>query len=167
MVSLCWDNCVTNGKLMMKGLYDKTLDDWDIIHTLILIDESHRWVNTKKPHALEMITVYLREARKYFGGIGLASQSVRDYVPEGTADKDVDKMKTVFELTQYKFIFHQDSNVSSLLGKIFDGELTSSQIARISKLDVGENILAIASDRNIEFKVHLPADEEAIFQGGM
>ena len=167
MVSLCWDNCVTNGKLMMKGLYDKTLDFWDIIHTLILIDESHRWVNTKKPHALDMITVYCREARKYFGGIGLASQSVRDYVPEGTADKDVDKMKTVFELTQYKFIFHQDSNVSGLLGKIFDGELTSSQIARISKLDVGENILAIASDRNIEFKVHLPADEEAIFQGGM
>ena len=41
------------------------------------------------------------------------------------------------------------------------------QIAKISKLDVGENILAIASDRNIEFKVHLPADEEAIFQGGM
>ena len=97
----------------------------------------------------------------------MASQSVRDYVPEGTADKDVDRMKTVFELTQYKFIFHQDSNVSSLLEKIFDGELTPSQIARISKLDVGENILAIASDRNIEFKVHLPADEEAIFQGGM
>ncbi len=51
-----------------------------ILYTLILIDESHRWVNTKKPHVLDMITVYLREARKYFGGIGLASQSVRDYV---------------------------------------------------------------------------------------
>lgn len=167
MVSLCWDNCVTNGKLMMKKLYDKSLAPEDIIHTLILIDESHRWVNTKKPHALEQITVYLREARKYFGGLGLASQSVRDYVPEGTQDAEVDKMKTVFELTQYKFIFHQDSSAAPLLGKIFDGELTSSQIAKISKLDVGENILSIASDRTIEFKVHLPADEEAVFQGGM
>lgn len=167
MISLCWDNCVTNGKLMMKGLYDKTLESWDIIHTLILIDESHRWVNTKKQQALDLITIYLREARKYFGGIGLASQSVRDYVPEGTMDAAVDKMKTVFELTQYKFLFHQDSNVTGLLGNIFGGVLTPSQIARIPKLDVGENILSIASDRNIEFKVHLPADEEAVFQGGM
>lgn len=167
MVSLCWDNCVTNGKLMMKGLYEKSLKLEDIIHTLILIDESHRWVNTKKPHALDQITVYLREARKYFGGIGLASQAIRDYVPEGTSDVEIDKMKTVFELTQYKFIFHQDSSTAPLLGKVFDGELTASQIAKISKLDVGENILAIAGDRNIEFKVHLPADEEAVFQGGM
>lgn len=167
MVSLCWDNCVTNGKLMMKKLYDKTLEPWDIVHTLILIDESHRWVNTKKPHALDQITIYLREARKYFGGLGLASQSVRDYVPEGTSAAEVDKMKTVFELTQYKFIFHQDSSTAPLLGKIFDGELTPSQIAKISKLDVGENILSIASDCTIEFKVHLPADEEAVFQGGM
>ena len=167
MVTLCWDNVVTNGKLMMKRLYEKSIEPWDVIHTLILIDESHRWVNTKKPQALDLITTYMREARKYFGGLGLASQSVRDYVPEGTSDKDVDKMKTVFELTQYKFIFHQDSNVSGLLGNIFKGELTTSQIDRISKLDVGDTILSIASDRNIEFKVHLTKEEEAIFQGGM
>lgn len=167
MVSLCWDNCVTNGKLMMKGMYDKTIDPWDITHTLILIDESHRWVNAKKPHALDLITIYLREARKYFGGIGLASQSIRDFVPEGSGSDAVDKMKIIFELTQYKFIFHQDSNVTSMLNTIFEGVLTSSQVARIPKLSIGETILSIASDRNIEFKVHLPADEEAIFQGGM
>lgn len=167
MVSLCWDNCVTNGKLMMKKFYDKSLAPEDIIHTLILIDESHRWVNTKKTHALEQISEYLREARKYFGGIGLASQAIRDYVPEGTSKAEINNMKTVFELTQYKFIFHQDSSTAPLLGKVFDGELTPSQIAKISKLDMGENILSIASDRTIEFKVHLPNDEEAVFQGGM
>lgn len=167
MVSLCWDNCVTNGKLMMKGMYDKTIDPWDITHTLILIDESHRWVNAKKPHALDLITIYLREARKYFGGIGLASQSIRDFVPEGSGSEAIDKMKIIFELTQYKFIFHQDSNVTAMMNTIFEGVLTPSQIARIPKLSIGETILSIASDRNIEFKVHLPADEEAIFQGGM
>lgn len=165
MVSLCWDNCVTNGKLMMKGMYEKTLEPWDVVHTLILIDESHRWVNAKKPYALELITIYLREARKYFGGIGLASQSIRDYVPEGADSAEIDKLKTIFELTQYKFIFHQDSNVTPMLNNIFNGVLTLSQIARIPKLDVGECILCM--DQNIEFKVHLPADEEAIFQGGM
>lgn len=167
MVSLCWDNCVSNGKLMMKGMYDKTVDPWDVTHTLILIDESHRWVNAKKPYALDLISVYLREARKYFGGIGLASQSIRDYVPEGSSSEEENKMKIIFELTQYKFVFHQDSNVTSLLNNIFDGVFTPSQIARIPRLDVGETILSIASDRNIEFKVYLPAEEEAVFRGGM
>ncbi len=167
MISLCWDNCVSNGRLMIKGMYEETVDPWDVTHTLILIDESHRWVNAKKPYALDLITIYLREARKYFGGIGLASQSIRDYVPEGSSNEEENKMKIIFELTQYKFVFHQDSNVTSLLNNIFDGVFTPSQIARIPRLDVGETILSIASDRNIEFKVYLPAEEEAVFQGGM
>ena len=82
-----------------------------VVHTLILIDESHRWVNTKKQQALELISVYFREARKYFGGIGLASHNARDFVPEGT-ESAVDKMKTLFELSQYKFVFHQDESSS-------------------------------------------------------
>lgn len=167
MVSLCWDNCVTNGKLMMQMLDREEITNWDIVKSLILIDESHRWVNAKKPHALDLITVYLREARKYFGGIGLASQSIRDYVPEGSGSAEIDKIKTIFELTQYKFIFHQDSNVTPMLNTIFENVLTQSQISRIPKLEVGENILCIASDRNLEFKVHLTTEEEKIFQGGV
>ncbi len=167
MVSLCWDNCVTNGRLMMKGMYEKTVDPWDVTHTLILIDESHRWINAQKLYALDLITVYLREARKYFGGIGLASQSVRDYVPEGSGSEEVNKLKIIFELTHYKFMFQQNSDVIPMLKMVFDGVFTPYQIARIPKLDMGETILSIASDRNIEFKLYLPADEEAVFQGGM
>ena len=169
MVSLCWDNCVINGRLMMKEMYENengAIDPEDIIHTLILIDESHRWVNAKKPHALELITIYLREARKYFGGIGLASQSIRDFLPEGAGSESIDKMKIVFELTQYKFIFNQDNSVAPLLSTAFEGVVTPSQMARIPKLDRGETILSIAGDKNIELKIHLPADEEKLFQGG-
>lgn len=166
MISLCWDNCVTNGKLMQQKL-NEGMNPWDIIDFLILIDESHRWLNARKPHALDQITMYLREARKYFGGIGLASQSIRDYVPEGSGSDAVDKIKTIFELTQYKFIFHQDSNVTKMLNHIFEGVLTGSQIARIPKLEQGENILSIASDRTLEFKVYLTKEEEQIFQGGV
>lgn len=166
MVSLCWDNCVTNGKLMLQQLKDG-MNPWDVTHFLILIDESHRWLNAAKPHALDQITIYLREARKYFGGIGLASQSIRDYVPEGSGTMAIDKIKTIFELTQYKFIFHQDSNVLSMLNTIFDGVLTESQVSRIPKLQVGENILCISSDQNLEFKVYLTKEEEQIFEGGV
>lgn len=166
MVSLCWDNCVTNGKLMQQKL-NEGMNPYDVIDFLMLIDESHRWLNARKPHALDQITVYLREARKYFGGIGLASQSIRDYVPEGSSLAAEDKIKTIFELTQYKFIFHQDSNTTKMLNNIFEGVLTGSQIARIPKLEQGENILSIASDRTLEFKVYLTKEEEKIFQGGV
>ena len=104
-ISLCWDNCVTNGKLMESMRREGSIQLEDIVHFLILIDESHRWINTQKLQALDLITIYLREARKYYGGIVMASQSIRDYVPEGSSDVAINKIKTVFELTQYKFLF--------------------------------------------------------------
>lgn len=167
MISLCWDNCVTNGKLMLKRLNEGTIKMWDVVKTLILIDESHRWLNAKKVQALELISIYLREARKYFGGIGLASQRVADYAPEGSGTEGIEKLKNIFELTQYKFMFRQNASAQKLLYSIFDGELTSTQISKIPKLEQGQCILAIAGDSNIEFKVHLTKEEDRIFQGGV
>lgn len=167
MISLCWDNCVTNGKLMQDQLNRGTVDLQDVTRFLMIIDESHRWINTKKRHALESITIYLREARKYFGGIILASQSIRDYVPEGSGVEEIDELKKIFELTQYKFIFHQESNVLPLLDKVFENTLTISQRNKIPKLEVGETILCISSDKNLEFKVYLTKEDERLFQGGI
>lgn len=167
MISLCWDNCVTNGKLMQDQLNRGTIDLQDVTRFLMIIDESHRWINTKKRHALESITIYLREARKYFGGIILASQSIRDYVPEGSGVEEIDELKKIFELTQYKFIFHQESNVLPLLDKVFENTLTFSQRNKIPKLEVGETILCISSDKNLEFKVYLTKEDERLFQGGI
>lgn len=167
IVSLCWDNCVTNGKLMLKRLNEGSIKLWDVIRFLILIDESNTWLNAKKVHALDLISVYLRQARKYFGGIGLASQRVADYVPEGSDASEINKLKSIFELTQYKFMFRQDSSTKELLKKIFNGVLTITQINNIPKLEVGQCILSISGDQNIEFKVHLTKEEEKIFQGGL
>lgn len=172
MISLCWDNCVTNGKLMMERLRkakgeEGALDPEQVTKFLMIIDESHRWINTKKRHALESITIYLREARKFFGGIMLASQSIRDYVPEGSGAEEIDDLKKIFELTQYKFIFHQEADTLPLLDKVFESTLTQSQRNKIPKLEIGENILCIASDKNLEFKVHLTKEEDRIFEGGV
>lgn len=167
MISLCWDNCVTNGKLMLNMLREGKIKLWDVTRFLILIDESHRWLNAKKTHALDLVSVYLREARKYFGGIGLASQRAADYVPEGSDSDAVNKLKNIFELTQYKFVFRQSSNAKKLLYQIFDGELTGTQIEKIPKLEIGQCILLISGDKNIEFKVHLTKDEDMLFSGGL
>lgn len=167
MISLCWDNCVTNGKLMQGMLNRGEIELIDVTKFLMIIDESHRWINTKKRHALESVSIYLREARKFFGGILLASQSIRDYAPEGSGAEEIDDLKKIFELTQYKFIFHQESNVLPLLDKIFENTLTQSQRNKIPKLEIGDTILCISSDKNLEFNVHLTKEEEKIFQGGI
>lgn len=167
ILSLCWDNCVINGK-MMNDLYHKgSISFDDIIHFLIIIDESHRWLNARKLQALDIITVYMREARKYFGGILLASQSIRDYVPENSTAEALDKLKTLFELTQYKFIFQQDSNALPMLGTIFENVLTESQLGRIPILETGSCVLSIASDFNLEFNVYITDEEEYLFDGGV
>lgn len=166
MVSLCWDNAVANGEVMKKMWEEENHDIEDITKFLILIDEAHRWVNTSMPQILDMVIKYEREARKYFTGLVLASQSVRDFMPEANA-KELEKIKVLFELSQYKFIFKQDSSQKEHITKIFGNGLTASQIERIPFLEAGENILSIAGDQSIEFKVWLSPDyEETLFAGG-
>ena len=167
MVSLCWDNAVCNGKIM-KNLWESgEIELDDITDFLILIDESHRWVNTNMPQILDLLIKYLREARKYFAGITFASQSVRDYMPQGENTPHVDLIRTLFELTQYKFMFRQDSSTVGLLNSIFNNALTYSQIEQIPFLDVGETILSISGDRSLRFTVWLSkAYEEKLFAGG-
>lgn len=63
MISLCWDNCVTNGKLMMQGLKEEKVKVDDVVHTLILIDESHRWVNTKNSRRWNLF-LYISERQE-------------------------------------------------------------------------------------------------------
>lgn len=167
LVSLSWDNAVANGRLMKNAYEDGKLELEDIRHTLIIIDESPKWINAKKLQALDQILMFAREGRKWFTGIVFAGQSIRDYVPEQSSSEGVDAIKTLFELATYKFIFHQDSNVSEMLKSIFNGQLTESELNRIPKLEQGQCILSIASDKNIEFKVNLTTEENGIFRGGV
>lgn len=167
MVYFCWDNCVSNGSDMKERWESGQLAFEDVTRFLIIIDESHRWVNTKYPSLLDMILVMLREMPKYFAGIMFASQSLRDYVPDGITDASFEKLKLVFELTQYKFIFRQSSSSLPLIDKAFGNVLSLWQKAKIPYLSQGETILSISGDRNIFFKVWLSETyEKPLFKGG-
>lgn len=151
----------------MKDLWQRgKIEPEDVIHFVTIVDESHRWINTQKLQAVKMIIDYEREARKYFGSIILASQSIRDYVPDGSSSEAFNQIKNIFELTQYKFIFQHDNNLQDLFRKVFQDSLTQSQLARIPLLEIGQTILCISSESNIEFNVHLTKEEERLFDGG-
>ena len=146
---------------------NKEIELEDVTCFLILIDESHRWVNTKMVQILELLIQYLREARKFFAGITFASQSVRDFAPQGASDPHIDKIRVLFELTQYKFMFKQDSSTLPLINDVFGSTLSFSQVERIPFLGMGDTILSISGDRSLEFKVYLNKQyEESIFSGG-
>lgn len=167
MTYFCWDNAVANGGYMKAQYESKARSFEDVVRFLIIIDESHRWINAKFEFILDLIIVILREARKYFVGVTLASQSIRDYAPEGSSSEAIEKLKIIFELTQYKFIFKQDSSVLPLIDKLFGGVLSPWQREKIPYLEQGETILSIAGDRNIFFKVWLSKQyEEQLFAGG-
>ena len=165
-LSLCWDNCVTVG-MTMKRLYEEHKIAWeDITRFEIFIDESHRIINTHKLSAVEQITVFAREARKYFGGIIAATQSIRDYVPEGSSSESINRLKTFFELCDYKFIFRQDSNVLPLMRQTFAQSLTDSEVQDIPTLKKGEMLLCLPGGRNIHMNVEITDYEKDIFSGG-
>lgn len=166
LLSLSWDDAVTNGSLMKKMWEEKKIALEDVAHTSLFIDESHRTVNTTKPFALDLLNIYLREGPKYFCNMWLASHSIRDFVPEGSTRENINKLKILFELAQYKFIFRQDRNVIPLLDKVFQNALTPRQRERIPTYVRGQNTLIISGDKTLDFKVYLSKEDEALFKGG-
>ena len=165
-LSLCWDNCIKIGR-PMKELYDNHKIAWeDIRRFMVMIDESHKTINANKPHVVDQVSVFAREARKFFGGIYLASQSIRDFVPEGASSTAVDKIKVLFDLSQYKFVLNQDSNAIDTIDRVFGHTFTSSELNDIPKLSKGQTILSIQGTRNIAFNIDCTDEELELFRGG-
>lgn len=164
---LWWDNCVRIGAREKALVEQNEKSEEEVIHFLGIIDEAHNMINANKTVTLKQVLVFCREARKYFGGLVFASQSIRDFVPEGASGDSVEDIKRLFELCQYKFIMRQDANSSSLLNNVFGGQVTESEINDIPHLVQGEAILSIQGDRNIRFHVFVTDEELARFKGGV
>lgn len=164
-ITLCWDGAVQNGGYY-KNLYDQGKISLDkVIHTLIVVDEAHRWLNTRKLQTVSLIQNFLKEGRKWFAGMIMATPSIRSYIPEGS-EKGIDELRAIFELSQYKFIFRQDSNTKSLLRKAFGSELTPTEINQIPFMEEGQCIMAISGDTNIDLNVYATKEELRMFRGG-
>ncbi|MBD7916292.1 ATP-binding protein [Clostridium sp. Sa3CUN1] len=166
VMTMLWNNALKQG-LRAKKLYDDGIISYDDSKKyLLLIDEAHKFVNSNNIMAVDYLISFEREARKYFGGLIFATQSIRDVVPENSSSEALQKIKTLFELTQYKFIMQQDNNSKKAILDIFNGQLTESEIEGIPYFKKGECILAINGYKNIKFKVEVTNRELDIFKGG-
>lgn len=172
-LSLNYDNVIRIGSVMKRkweqweaGDHENGLHIWDVTHSLIIVDEFHHIINARKLMAIEQILMFQREARKFFGGILFASQSINDSVPDNTDDKGVDEIKKIFELCQYKIILQQDSSTLPKYKKVFNGEIPDSQLEQIPTFETGQCIINIKGDTNIMMNVFITEEEKQLFKGG-
>ena len=133
---------------------------------LLIVDEAHRFINTRNTLVLKFVTDVARIARKYLTAPILASQNIRDFAPDSTDTSAMEALKVLFELLQYKFIMRQDSNTKSLLSTIFHGELTAGQINAIPDFQQG-NAYLLGTGSLINLKIDITPEEEKLFQGGV
>lgn len=155
---LSWSKINVKGN-KMKKLYEKgNIDEDNIEHSLLVIDEAHRIINSKRAKEVELLLQFVREGRKLFAGLALASQGILDFVPENADTESLSKMKTLFEQSQYKWIFNQDNNARKRLYEIFGESLSESDIANIPKQKKGE-VTFVMGEETIRFKVDLSSEE--------
>ncbi len=169
-LSMCWDNAVAKGSIM-KEAYDKKRIRWeDIQRFLIIIDEAHRLINSNKLTGVKQIETYMREGRKFFAGIALASQAVSDFFPQSAnaaaAAEGFAAIQNLFMLSTYKLMLRQDSSALPQIKTAFQGAFTDAELDKIPQLEVGETILSISGEKNINFQIERSEKEAALFNGG-
>lgn len=165
-ITLCWDNCFKVG-MKQKELYENNEILWDDIQRFIIqIDEAHRIVNTQNISCVNQLLTFEREDRKYFGGLQLASQSVRDFIVDESSTEGMSQIMALFEQTQYKIILQQDSGTLGSLEKIFRNSITQTEIDNIPKFQQGECLLAISGDKTIQFHIDINQRQNQLFKGG-
>ena len=73
---LYWDHCVRVGS-RMKALHEaQQISERDIIHSMVVVDESHHILNAQYADCVRQLTIMAREMRKYFSGVVFATQLI-------------------------------------------------------------------------------------------
>ncbi len=166
ILTMLWNNALVQG-IKEKRLFDNKEKFYkECFKYILFIDESHRIINSDNPTAVEYLTLFQREARKYFGGLIFATHSIRDIAPSNIDSEMLNKIKIMFDLTQYKFIMQQDSNVKQILQDVFNNQLSESELVTIPTLKTGDCVLCINGVGNISFNIEASEEELDLFKGG-
>ena len=140
VLSIAYDSCMTTG-MKMKRLHDrKEIDARDIVYQTIYIDECHKSINSRKKHSVERMLDIMRQDRKFFIGIRLATQKVADLFPETTGETAED-LKALFSQIQYKFIYNDDEEGLKVIRRAFGSVISESQLDTLKKMGKREFLL--------------------------
>lgn len=162
-----------------KEAWEKGIKEFvDIRRFLIIVDECHNILNMNKAYATDFFVTLMSEARKFFGGIALATQRIERMFPrvDNVSDKEMaqaaSKLKEIFGLTQYKIILKQDVTSIPFMKSIFEDNFTELEYSLMSQFKTGkevngsQGILSISGSDNLHMTFQVTEEELAIFKGG-
>lgn len=133
-------------------------------HLVIAITEAHRYLNTSNPAGLEFIEKLVRRARKYDAGLWFDSQRARDFMPSSNSEL-AEKIKTIFELVQYKAVLKQDGASLPVLAELFP-QFTTSELQSATSFGPGQMLLSLGNGVKLRVKKHIPPEDLKYFGGG-
>ncbi|MBC1333455.1 VirB4 family type IV secretion system protein [Listeria booriae] len=165
VMNLLWDDMVRHGKPFLKAWNRGEIEWEDIVFYLLYLDEAHKIINTTFKEAVEFFLDFVRQDRKYFGGLWLASQGIHDFYKGNQSDDVSDKITELLRQTTYQFIMNQQSSNLEAIRTVFGDALTETEIQSIPKLNKGEAILSTTSD-TFMMNIELTEEEDRIFAGG-
>ncbi|MDR9868023.1 ATP-binding protein [Lactococcus cremoris] len=153
----------------------KTFDE--IVRTLIVVDECHNVLNPYKLQATEMFLEALRENRKFYYGVALATQLIETMIPDnaaqmsGKAGLAVQNLKAIIGLCQYKAWMRQSNTSIQTIKNNFSGYFKESDYQALQNFKVdkkvgSELILSGTGERGLEMYHYATPHELSIFQGG-
>lgn len=164
-LTLIWNHAMQHGMKMKAKMENGEISFAEAIKTLIFIDECHNLINESNLFAVETITNFQREMRKFLAGIIFATQSPNEMLPDGMDSSTQSKLRTVFNLTQYKFLMGMDSSVIPKLRSVMEETFTQNEYEIITSLDKGQ---ALYYDRENKMLLDIEATPEQLarFKGG-
>ena len=133
-------------EICMNVKYNLELENpFDRRHVVAVLDEAHRFINTKNPQALEFIEKLTRRTRKYDAALWFASQSILDFMPKGSKE-NIDKILTIFSLVQYRFILKQTYDCIESLHTAFP-QFTYSELNSTTNFKPGDMLMSFGGTR--------------------
>ncbi|XRJ98428.1 VirB4 family type IV secretion system protein (plasmid) [Latilactobacillus sakei] len=159
-LSLTWNHALQNGIKMKYYEGDSSRK------CIVFLDECHNIINTDNIFAVNYITRFEREMRKFLAGVWFATQSPEEMVPENASSKEETAIKSVFQYTTYKFLMRTDSATIPAVKRLLGDAITSSEYELLPQLKVGQAVCNFGANQtyNVQFK---PSKEQLVrFEGG-
>lgn len=149
----------------------------DIVRTLIIVDECHNILNPNKLQAVSMFDIAIREDRKFYYGLALATQLIETMLPangaqmNGEEGQAIQKLNGIIGLCQYKAWMRQAETSIPTLKKYFSTHFKPSDYDEMPGFKVkkgygSEMILTGTGGRSLEMYFYATPHEVKIFKGG-
>ncbi|MCY3067611.1 MULTISPECIES: VirB4 family type IV secretion system protein [Aerococcus] len=165
-LTIIWSHGLINGRKMKAKLESNQITIDEYRNFMVFIDEAHNVINAQNLGAVQYVTNFMREMRKFGAGVIFATQTPAEVLPESSSNEAIDEVKKVFELCQYKILLNLDNSMVSRMKSVLGDTITETDFAKLPRLKQGEAVVQLSSTENYNVSFIPTADQLDRFAGG-